>query len=299
MELEVFEWKEEYEIGVETIDRAHKQLFSIVNRIIKNFMDMDFEKNKMTCMEAIKYLKSYTVKHFAEEEAYQHSINYAGYKVHKKIHDNMRDVVIPALEREIVAKSYSKESLEHFIGVCAGWLAAHVLIEDQAITGKTHSKWSADIAEEDNKVNLLDAIVRTYVNSLFRMNSELVSKNYAGFALTKPFCYNDHFTDDSGRTYLVASAVEESVLEVVALKFLDAKVFEMNAVLSSILAEMMKSLNMEVMMAFTNSQLTNTKSKIMPANEFYASYEKTYPNYTMLWRTQQGYIAFGIKIKED
>ena len=120
MEQEVFEWKEEYEIGVAEIDRAHKQLFSIVNRIINNFMEMDFEKNKMTCMEAIKYLKSYTIKHFAEEEAYQRSINYGGYKVHKKIHDNMRDVVIPALEKEVTAKSYSKDALEHFVGACAG-----------------------------------------------------------------------------------------------------------------------------------------------------------------------------------
>lgn len=297
MEQEIFEWKDEYEIGVEVVDRAHKQLFSIVNRIINNFTDMDFEKNKMTCIEAIKYLKSYTIKHFAEEEAYQHSINYAGYKVHKKIHDNMRDVVIPALEKEVVAKSYSKESLEHFIGVCAGWLAAHVLIEDQAITGKTRSKWTAAVTENDDIQNTLDVIVRIYIQNLFGMNAELISKNYAGFALTKPFCYNDVFTAEDGKTYSVVSAVEESVLEVIALKFLDAKIFEMNAVMSSLLSEMLKSFNMEIMMAFTNSSLNNTKSKIMPSSEFYASYEKVYPDYTMLWRTSCGYIAFGIKIK--
>ena len=163
MEQEVFEWKEEYEIGVAEIDRAHKQLFSIVNRIINNFMDMDFEKNKMTCMEAIKYLKSYTIKHFAEEEAFKCSINYGVYKVHKKIHDNMRDVVIPALEKEVTAKSYSKEALEHFVGACAGWLAAHVLVEDQAITGKTRSKWTANVVDEDNREDTLDAIVKNYI----------------------------------------------------------------------------------------------------------------------------------------
>ncbi len=295
MEQDVFEWKDEYNIGVDTIDRAHKQLFSIVNRVINNFMDMDFERNKMTCIEAIKYLKSYTIKHFAEEEAYQHSINYAGYKVHKKIHDNMRDVVIPALEKEVNAKSYSKESLEHFIGVCAGWLAAHVLIEDQAITGKTRSKWTAIVADDDDRTNALDSIVRTYIRGLFGMKADLVSKNYAGFALTKPFCYNDVYKTEDGKTYSVVSVVEESVLEMIALKFLDAKVFEMNAVMSSVLSEMLKSFNMEVMMAFLNGSLNNIKSRIMPSSEFYASYEKSYPSYTMLWRTTCGYIAFGIK----
>ena len=31
----------------------------------------DYEKNKITCIEAIKYLKQYTVEHFAQEEAFQ------------------------------------------------------------------------------------------------------------------------------------------------------------------------------------------------------------------------------------
>ena len=48
MEQEVFEWKDDYNIGVEKIDSAHKELFSLVNRIINNFMDKNFDKNKMT-----------------------------------------------------------------------------------------------------------------------------------------------------------------------------------------------------------------------------------------------------------
>lgn len=295
LEQEVFEWKEEYEIGVAEIDRAHKQLFSIVNRIINNFMDMDFERNKMTCMEAIKYLKSYTIKHFAEEEAYQRSINYGGYKVHKKIHDNMRDVVIPALEKEVTAKSYSKEALEHFVGACAGWLAAHVLVEDQAITGKTRSKWTATVADEDNREDYLDNIVKSCIISLFRMSAQTVSMNYQGYELTKPFCYTDTFVTPNGDTFFVVSAVEESVLQVIALKFFKESVFVMDGVMSSILSEMLKSFNMEIMMAFLNNSLSNTQSRIMSNADFYKLFETVYPDYTMLWRTEYGYIAFCIK----
>ncbi len=293
MEQELFEWKEEYEIGAEEIDRAHKQLFSIVNRIINNFNDMDFEKNKTTCMEAIKYLKSYTVKHFADEEAYQRKVGYGGYKVHKKIHDNMRDVVIPALEQEVTAKSYSKESLEHFVGACAGWLAAHVLVEDQAITGKVRSKWTDDVA--DNDEDRLDLIVRTLVVSLFRMNSHLISKNYQGYELAKPFCYTDTFTVSNGESYSAAVAVEEEVLKVLALKFFKESVFVMDGVMSSMLSEMLKSFNMEVMMAFLDSSLLNKESRIMSTSDFYKLFAIVYPDYTMLWRTEYGYIAFCIK----
>lgn len=293
MEQELFEWKEEYEIGAEEIDRAHKQLFSIVNRIINNFTDMDFEKNKTTCMEAIKYLKSYTTKHFAEEEAYQRKVGYGGYKVHKKIHDNMRDVVIPALEQEVTAKSYSRESLEHFVGACAGWLAAHVLVEDQAITGKVRSKWTDDVA--DNDEDRLDLIVRTLVVSLFRMNAHLISKNYQGYELAKPFCYTDTFTVSDGGSYSVTVAVEEEVLKVLALKFFKESVFVMDGVMSSMLSELLKSFNMEVMMAFLNTSLFNKESRIMSTPDFYKLFDIVYPDYTMLWRTEYGYIAFCIK----
>jgi len=292
---DVFEWKDEYDIGVEKIDEAHRQLFAVVNRIINNFMDMDFEKNRMTCIEAIKYLKNYTIKHFAEEEEYQLSINYSGYEIHKKLHDNMRDVVIHALEKEVTSQSYSRDSLEHFVGVCAGWLVAHVLIEDQAITGKTKSKWTRSVTDDETGVNTLDGIVKTYVKGLFRMKAELVSRNYAGFPLNKPFCYTDLFTDKKGNTYTVVSVVEESTLEVIAQRFLNLKTFELNAVTTSVLSEMLKSFNMEVMMAFQNDSLTSIESRIMPGSEFYRIYDNVYPDYSMLWRSPNGYIAFTIK----
>ena len=71
VEQAMFEWKDDYKIGVDIIDNAHKQLFSIVSRILRNFTEADFERNKMTCVEAIKYFKNYTLKNFAEEEEYQ------------------------------------------------------------------------------------------------------------------------------------------------------------------------------------------------------------------------------------
>ncbi|MBD5130452.1 MAG: hemerythrin family protein [Ruminococcaceae bacterium] len=295
MEQELFEWKEEYKLGVESIDSAHKQLFSIVNRIISNFMDKDYEKSKTTCMEAIKYLKTYTVKHFAEEEAYQQSINYPGYAVHKKIHDNMRDVVIPNLEKEIVAKSYSKEALEHFIGVCAGWLAAHVLVEDQAITGKTKSKWTQNAAATDNKDDFFDGIVRNYIKVLFQMNAKLANAKYAGYKLSNPFCYGDTFTTANGDIYGMMTAVEENVLQYIASEFIDEKAFDLDAVMNSMLGEIISSFNLQLVMAFVGKSPSSLKSQIISETEFYSQYKNIYPDYTMLWRTDRGYIAVCLK----
>ena len=81
----------------------------------------------------------------------------------------------------------------------------------------------------------------------------------------------------------------------IALKFFKESVFVMDGVMSSMLSEMLKSFNMEVMMAFLNNSLSNTQSRIMSNADFYKLFETVYPDYTMLWRTEYGYIAFCIK----
>lgn len=295
MEQNIFEWSNDYSIGVKSIDDAHKQLFSIVGRIIRNFMDNNFEKNKMTCVEALKYLKSYAIKHFAEEEAYQLSIGYHGYKMHKKVHDNMRDVVIPALEREVTSQGYSMESMEHFAGACAGWLAAHVLIEDQAITGKVRSRWKQ--IPDDSGTDRLEEIGKTVINGLFQVPATLVSKNYQGYELGKLFCYCDEFTDKFGTVYTVTTAVEEPMVEKVVSKIMNKKAFELSEVMQPMIAEIVKSFDSTVIKAFESEALENTNSVFLKSKDFYESFEAGYPDYSMLWRTMYGYIALCIRRK--
>ena len=291
---DVFEWCDDYNIGVDVIDDAHQKLFRIVSRIICNFNVRDFDRNKTTCIEAIKYLKNYSVKHFAEEEAYQLKIGYSGYTIHKKIHDNMKNVVIPALEKEMEAKGYSKESLEHFAGVCAGWLTAHILIEDRAIAGKERSKWSRSANESVE--NALDGIIRGYATSLFGVNAELLSKRYAGHKLGPLFCYNDVFEVPDGTRYSVTTCIEHSMLEVVGRKLVKREVIELDSVMLPMFSEMMKSFNLEVCLAMLNTDMKRVKSAAIPEENFYAQYkDNVYPDYSMLWRTYCGYLAFSTK----
>lgn len=291
MEHSSFEWKDEYNIGVEVVDTAHRRLFTVVNRIIDNFMNRDFDKNKTVCIEAIKYLKSYALQHFSEEEAYMLSINYPGYKTHRKIHDNMRDVVIPALEQEVMSKSYSKESLEHFVGTCAGWLAAHILIEDQAITGKTHSKWNSGI--DESREDALDRIVKGYIQSLFKMSAITINRNYAGYHLGKVFCYCDTYLGSDGKSHSATLAIEETVLENIAKRFVkDEEALKISEVILPMLCEMIKSLNMEILAPLLGLSLKSVESKQIAEDAFYRNYETKYPDFSMIWRTNYGYIAF-------
>lgn len=133
--MQRFQWQDRFSIGVDIVDQAHRRLFSIVQKIMELYVEK--HESKFACVEGIKYFKAYALKHFAEEEAYMREIGYPGYLVHKKIHDRMRRETLPALERELYATDFSTEAVQHFIGVCIGWLTGHIMTEDRALTGKT------------------------------------------------------------------------------------------------------------------------------------------------------------------
>ncbi len=71
--MNAIKWNNRFNIGVEVVDKAHQKLFSIVGKLIALNEE---EKQQHACREGIKYFKNYTLKHFAEEEAYMKSIRY-------------------------------------------------------------------------------------------------------------------------------------------------------------------------------------------------------------------------------
>ena len=150
-----YEWREEFNIGVESIDREHRQLFSIINKLI--VMEQEEKYIEWTCKEGIKFFKNHAQTHFGNEEAYMEEIGYEGLSRHKLLHQNFRKNILPTLEQELKSSNYSKQSLEHFLGVCAGWLIGHTLTEDVAISGNKNSgRWknllSGDQQEDIKKV---------------------------------------------------------------------------------------------------------------------------------------------------
>ena len=76
----MYEMKPEYYIGIEMIDEEHKQLFQYADEAYELLHD-EFTPDKYDKMNTIlQNLRDYTVKHFADEEAYMESniCNYSG-----------------------------------------------------------------------------------------------------------------------------------------------------------------------------------------------------------------------------
>jgi hemerythrin len=84
------QWKEEYSVGIESLDNDHKKLINLLNQFTTAYdyaMSEDFER------EALNDLISYTKYHFEREENLLVEHNYIDVENHKKQHKSMIDQV--------------------------------------------------------------------------------------------------------------------------------------------------------------------------------------------------------------
>ena len=294
---EIFAWKDQYCVGVEIIDNAHMRLFTIVRRLLKNLMLNDYEKNRRTCVEVIKYLKQYTVEHFAQEEAFQQKIGYGRYANHKRIHDNMREITIPALEKQMENTEYSEASVEHFAGVCAGWLTAHVMLEDQAMVGKVKSRWSTDM--DTNAITMLQAKSEEFMNSIFQIDIEAENLNYDGYDIGKSIYYYTIYKGEENKVYRTATVINRDLLFYSLGKLMGKEIKTLNEICMSMIAEMSKSFAYNFLKDYTGGEIHLLGEGTVDKSRYETDFQTSHPDVSMLWNTAYGRIAFSVKTKKS
>ncbi len=292
--MNAVKWNNHFNIGVEVVDKAHQKLFSIVGKLIE--LNEDEKKQQHACREGIKYFRNYTLKHFAEEEAYMQSIGYPGYEVHKKLHDNMCYNTLPALEQEMEEQNYSRESVGHFIGICIGWLNEHIMIEDHAIVGGYPHRWVHQ-SSEDEILSLQKAVVQTAKN-LFRVEARLVSDHYSGedFCEGNKLCFRLTYKMPENKKAWVYFIYEERLIlaslgEMLGrqIPYADKTVVYTVKVLSQNFIEQMSH-------HFTGDGTEWEKTDIMTFDQILNAFSKEYPPYSMLFGTGgKGYFAICIR----
>lgn len=289
-------WNDRFNIGVEVVDHAHKRLFSIVDKLIS--LNEDETKQQHACREGIKYFKSYTLKHFAEEEAYMKSIGYEGYESHKSLHDDMCKNTIPALEHELETQKYSPESIQHFLGICVGWLNGHIMIEDHAITGRTAPKWVHQPSENE-KDSLIRAVIQT-LQELFRLDAEIVSSHYSGerYSTGNPLCFRLTYRAQDGKAAQVYLVYEEQFVINLIHDMLGKKIKKVDKTV----AYAMKMLSQKFMTCVEEHFSLEAgyqfeKSNMMSYDQFVRTFDRHYPPYSLLFSTENNnYVVLCVDI---
>ncbi len=283
-------WQDRYNIGVEVIDKEHKKLFSILNKLFD--FGRQEEKSQWVCQEAIKYFRDHALQHFADEEAYMLSINYEGLDVHRRIHRNFRERTIPALERELEMTGYSEESVSHFLGVCAGWLIGHTLIEDYAIVkGETIKQWKNLQPEEEQAV--MGQTITGLLHSMFQLDSRFISDCYAGEKFGNGIYYRLIYSTKDKKRWEFFLVFEEKLVVSTIGSVMDMKSEAVNVMLMNAARYVARQLVERVKGYFPSSENFEIKEEqLLTYEQFQKVFEKQSPQFSLLFDTGKGYFAY-------
>ncbi len=286
-----FVWQDEYMIGVETIDKEHQRLFKIINKLFT--MKEDERSSQFACQEGIKFFKGHTMKHFADEEAYMASIGYEGLEQHRRIHQGFRENTLPALEQELEQTGYSQEAMEHFLGVCAGWLIGHTLTEDQAITGDGISKWVDLLPGEE--LEAIKKVIVQLVFDMFHLESQLISDAYSGEKFGTGVYYRMVYGGkEEEKRQEVVLVFEEKLLVNTVGKILGIKTNKLDAMLINAARYTAKQFVGRIMKHMPDTESWDLKEEnLLSYEEFRKVFEREKPHVSLLFNTGgAGYFAY-------
>lgn len=282
-------WHDRFNIGVDVIDKEHRKLFSILNRL---FMNQQDDKSQWVCQEGIKYFKDHAMKHFTEEEAYMASINYQGFETHRRLHDNFRKKTLPELERELNRTRYSQDAISHFLGVCAGWLIAHTLTEDRAITGKIMSKWE-DLLPEEEQEAMKQTIIWIF-QDLFQKKARVVSECYGGEKFGRGIYYRLLYAGKKGEKWEIILVFEEKLIMNTVGDMIDTESDNVNVMIMNAVRYIARQFMERVREHFPSVGLYEMKEEtLMTYDQFKRTFERENPQISLLFNTGgAGYFAF-------
>ncbi len=284
-----FIWQDRFNIGVEAIDKEHKKLFGILNRL---FTSKDEEaKYQWVCQEGIKYFKEHAMKHFIEEEAYMASINYVNFDMHRRLHDNFRKKTLPALELELRESNYSAEAINHFLGVCAGWLIGHTLTEDRAIAGKIESKW-VDLLPEEQQLLMTQTIMQL-LQDMFQLEPRLVSDSYGGEQFGKGIYYRLVYGTKKGDRWEIFLVFEEKLIINTVGGIIESEHDTVSVMLMNAARYVSRQFVERIREHFMAGELYEMiEENLLTYEQFQRMFERNNPQFSLLFDTKEGYFAY-------
>ena len=182
--FEIFIWNKNFETGILEIDKQHKKLVELLNKLANSLT-----QDKITEIEyAFEELANYAQYHFKSEEAVWHKYldNEELIKEHEKSHNSF----LPKIEK--IKKQYQNkpiyDMLEAIVLFLIKWLSFHIINEDKRLTLIIQNLHKGETLENakfivDNRMNgsmktLIKAILTMY-NSISIKTIKLIRERKA------------------------------------------------------------------------------------------------------------------------
>jgi hemerythrin len=114
------EWKDEYCVGIDSIDQQHRKLVNLINLLQTA---VDYSTGEEFERDALDELVDYTRTHFSYEEAMMKDNDYPDYEPHKLQHEKMFKKV-----EEVLAEYEQNQetAMDNAIDFLKDWLIHHI-----------------------------------------------------------------------------------------------------------------------------------------------------------------------------
>ncbi len=123
-------WTSQLILGVDEMDREHKELVEAVDRLYQAMMKGN---GKSVVKETIDFLGDYVVTHFKHEEALQKKYSYPKMKEHQQIHRDFM-VSFSQLKDKIDHSEVNSKLAIEVNKAAIDWLKNHIGKEDRLLS---------------------------------------------------------------------------------------------------------------------------------------------------------------------
>ncbi len=283
-------WKDEFNIGVDAIDKEHRRLFSIINRLF--LLRNEEQKSAKAYEEGIHYFYEHAIRHFTDEENYMKLIEYKNLKMHKRIHKDFRDRMLPALEEELKRSNYSPEAVDHFLAVCAGWLIGHSMTEDHAIVGDDASRWEELLPAQE--LESMKTVIMERLQQMFGLKSWVISETYDGERFGKGIYYRLVYgREQDQKKWEIILVLEEKILINTIGKLMGVPSSKMDVMLINAARYSASQLVWYVMSHFPSVESYEMQEEsLLTYDQFRQIFEKEKPQVSLLFGTEEGYFSY-------
>jgi len=285
-------WKDEFNIGIDAIDKEHQRLFSIINRLF--VLRHEEQKSGKACEEGIRYFYEHAIRHFTDEENYMELIGYKNLKIHKRIHKDFRDRTLPVLEGELKRSNYSPEAVDHFLAVCAGWLIGHTMTEDRAIAGKDVSRWEELLPVQE--LESMKNVIMDCVHQMFDLKARVISETYDGEKFGNGIYYRMVYGREQDRKkWEIIMVFEEKLLVNTIGKLMGVRSKKLDVMLINATRYSASQFIWHVMSHFPSVEAYEVQEEnLLTYEQFQQIFEKEKPQVSLLFGTDQGYFSYCI-----
>jgi len=118
--MALINWDESFSVKIDSIDKQHQQLVSILNEFYDNIKIKSGDDLKN---DLIRQMKDYTIIHFDTEEKLFQRYDFPDYEEHKKEHDEFVKKVEKLEKRFLSGKMILTLEITDFL---KDWLTTHI-----------------------------------------------------------------------------------------------------------------------------------------------------------------------------